>query len=287
MLRAAARLARAGSAAVSAAAGLLMLALLAFGGFALWQDAAVSRGAFAGAELLHYKPAVLAADNPTLTELQARNPDVCGWLTIDGTNIDYPFVQGATNMDYINRDVTGAFSLSGSVFLDSRCAAGLTDPYTLMYGHHMENGAMFGDVAAFAQADFFAAHTSGSVSLPDAAYTVELFACLCTDAYDSAVYDPARYQTGVQPLLDYLAANAVQQRPCSADAQAVQHISRPEHHRKLGQLRRLQREGTACKVDPAVGAVGILRAEQRCDEQHNGNDVEALVHIPQGAIVDV
>ena len=197
-----------------------MLALLAFGGFALWQDAAVSRGAFAGAELLHYKPAVLAADNPTLAELQARNPDVCGWLTIDGTNIDYPFVQGATNMDYINRDVTGAFSLSGSVFLDSRCAAGLTDPYTLMYGHHMENGAMFGDVAAFAQADFFAAHTTGSVSLPDAAYTVELFACLCTDAYDSAVYDPARYQTGVQPLLDYLAANAVQQRPCSADAQA-------------------------------------------------------------------
>ena len=43
MLRAAARLARAGSAAVSAAAGLLMLALLAFGGFALWQDAAVSQ----------------------------------------------------------------------------------------------------------------------------------------------------------------------------------------------------------------------------------------------------
>lgn len=75
MLRAAARLARAGSAAVSAAAGLLMLVLLAFGGFALWQDAAVSRGAFAGAELLHYKPAVLAADNPTLAELQARNPE--------------------------------------------------------------------------------------------------------------------------------------------------------------------------------------------------------------------
>ena len=66
-------------------------------------------GPFAGAELLHYKPAALAADNPTLAELQARNTDVCGWLTIDGTNIDYPFVQGATNMDYINRDVTGAF----------------------------------------------------------------------------------------------------------------------------------------------------------------------------------
>ena len=198
---------------------LLMLALLAFGGFALWQDAALRRGAFVGAELLQYKPAAPAADNPTLAGLQTVNPDVCGWLTVDGTGIDYPVVQGATNMDYVNRDVYGDFSLSGAIFLDSRCAAGLTDPYTLMYGHHMENGAMFGDVAAFAQADFFAAHKTGSVSLPDAAYTVELFACLCTDAYDSAVYDPARYQTGVQPLLDYLAANAVQQRDIGVTAQ--------------------------------------------------------------------
>ena len=50
----AARLARAGSAVVSALAAVLMLGLLAFAGLALWQDAAVSRGAFAGAELLRY-----------------------------------------------------------------------------------------------------------------------------------------------------------------------------------------------------------------------------------------
>ena len=52
MLDRAARLARLGTRLVSALAGLLMLALLAFGGFALWQDAALRRGAFVGAELL-------------------------------------------------------------------------------------------------------------------------------------------------------------------------------------------------------------------------------------------
>lgn len=57
MLDRAARLARLGTRLVSALAGLLMLALLAFGGFALWQDAALRRGAFVGAELLQYKPA--------------------------------------------------------------------------------------------------------------------------------------------------------------------------------------------------------------------------------------
>ena len=61
----AARLARLGTRLVSALAGLLMLALLAFGGFALWQDAALRRGAVVGAELLQYKPAAPAADNPT------------------------------------------------------------------------------------------------------------------------------------------------------------------------------------------------------------------------------
>ena len=173
MLDRAARLARLGTRLVSALAGLLMLALLAFGGFALWQDAALRRGAFVGAELLQYKPAAPAADNPTLAGLQTVNPDVCGWLTVDGTGIDYPVVQGATNMDYVNRDVYGDFSLSGAIFLDSRCAADLTDPYTVIYGHHMDNSAMFGDVARFAEADYFAAHPAGSISLPDAAYTIE------------------------------------------------------------------------------------------------------------------
>ena len=212
MLAAAARLARAGSWLVSAAAGLLMAALLVFGGFALWQDAAVSRGAFTGQDLLQYKPAALAASNPTLTELQALNPDVRGWLTVDGTNIDYPVVQGATNMDYINRDVYGDFSLSGAVFLDSRNAADFTDAYSILYGHHMENGAMFGDISKFTDADYFAAHPAGTLSLPDAAYTIELFACLEADAYDSAVYAPETYAGGARPLLDYAKAHAVQWR---------------------------------------------------------------------------
>ena len=190
----AARLARLGTRLVSALAGLLMLALLAFGGFALWQDAALRRGAFVGAELLQYKPAAPAADNPTLAGLQTVNPDVCGWLTVDGTGIDYPVVQGATNMDYVNRDVYGDFSLSGAIFLDSRCAADLTDPYTVIYGHHMDNSAMFGD-------------------------TIELFACVVTDAYDTAIYTPERYPDDVGALLDYAAAQAVQQRDIGVTAQ--------------------------------------------------------------------
>ena len=68
MLSAAAHLARLGSAVVSALAAVLMAVLLAFGGFALWQDAAVSRGAFASADLLQYSP-------PTRTLLPRHWPN--------------------------------------------------------------------------------------------------------------------------------------------------------------------------------------------------------------------
>lgn len=46
----------------------------------------------------------------------AINKDVAGWITIDDTHIDYPVVQGKDDMEYINKDVYGEFSLSGSIF---------------------------------------------------------------------------------------------------------------------------------------------------------------------------
>ena len=68
---------------------------------------------------------------------------------------------------------------------------------------------------------------------------------------------------------------------------AVEHIGSPEHDRKFCQLRRLQRERTARKVDPAVGTVGVHRAEQRRHQQHERDDVKTLVHVAQGTVVDV
>ena len=215
----AARLARLGTRLVSALAGLLMLALLAFGGVAPLQDAAPRPRGVVGAEGLQYKDPAPAAPHPPPAAPPNRNPDVFGSPDVGRPGIDYPVVQGATNMDYVNRDVYGDFSLSGAIFLDSRCAADLTDPYTVIYGHHMDNSAMFGDVARFAEADYFAAHPAGSISLPDAAYTIELFACVVTDAYDTAIYTPERYPDDVGALLDYAAAQAVQQRDIGVTAQ--------------------------------------------------------------------
>lgn len=209
----AAKLARAGDRLVSLLAAGLILLMLLYGGYSLWDTAMVFNGAFLSSDLLQFKPAAGDPDsNPTLAELQAINPDVLGWLTIDDTHIDYPVVIGETDMEYVNQDVYGDFALSGSIFMDSDNARDLSDAYTLVYGHHMDNGAMFGDVVEFVNTDYFESHPSGTLYLPDATYTIEIFACVQVDAFDSMIYDPLAQDGDVSELLHYVDEIAVQSR---------------------------------------------------------------------------
>ena len=130
------------AAVIYAGAALLLGALALFGAWSLWDIAATRRAALPE-QTLRFKPLAAApADSPGFAELRALNPDVCGWLTLDGTRIDFPVVQGADNMVYVNTDVYGDFSLSGAIFLDSRCPADFTAPYSIVYGHHIEDNTL-------------------------------------------------------------------------------------------------------------------------------------------------
>ena len=76
--------------------------------------------------------------------------------------------------------------------MDSRCPADFTAPYSIVYGHHIEDGGMFGDIVQFTQSDYFAAHTTGMLITDDTTYNIALFACARADAYDPVLYDPAQ-----------------------------------------------------------------------------------------------
>ena len=95
-------LARLGNRILSMIAAIMILLMLLYGGYSLWDTEMVYRGAFLSSDLLQFKPAEDAVESPTLLELQAINPDVQGWLTIDDTHIDYPVVQGENDMEYVN-----------------------------------------------------------------------------------------------------------------------------------------------------------------------------------------
>lgn len=219
-LQFAAKLARGADSLLTAALSLLLALILAFACFALWDTWRIYYDAGIDKRLLQYKPQLDGTDGAGFAELRALNPDVRAWLTLDDTHIDYPVVQGSDNIHYVNTDVYGEFSLSGSIFLDCRNAGDFTDAYSLIYGHHMEGQVMFGELASFLEPAYFNQHSSGTLYLPDRTCRIEIFACLQTDAYNAMVFNPGNLsQTEMEAFLDEIAASAAQYRDIGVTAQ--------------------------------------------------------------------
>lgn len=112
------------------------------------------------------------------------------WLCLNDTGIDYPVMQGEDNTTYLNRDPWGDYSLSGSIFLDSRNAADFSDSYSLIYGHHMDSGLMFGALDQYYEKSFFERHREGTLTVGDLEYALNVFAVLETDADVKEIFDP-------------------------------------------------------------------------------------------------
>lgn len=165
-------------------------------------------------DLMKYKPK--GRDTYSFEELMNLNPDVIGWITIDDTHIDQPITIGEDDMDYVNKNALGKYSMTGSIFMDSDNHQDFSDPYNLSYGHHVENGGMYGDLEHFLKQDYFDSHTSGTLYAPysDAKeFDLEILAVMEVSAYDSKIYNPVPYQTQkVGSLLDYIEQNQIHSR---------------------------------------------------------------------------
>lgn len=82
------------------------------------------------------------------------NSDYKGWLTIYGTQISEPVVQGETNETYLRTNINGEHAEAGTLFLDE--TTDLTqDGNLIIYGHKMNDGTMFGTLDKFEDEEFF------------------------------------------------------------------------------------------------------------------------------------
>lgn len=205
--------ARVGNRILSIMAGILILLMLSYGEYSLWDTYKIYANSFADEELLKFRPTDDGEDNPTLKDLKKLNPDVKAWIQVPKTNIDYPVVQGQDDMEYINKNVYGEFELSGAIFLSCLNKDDFSDPYNLVYGHNMKNGGMFADVADFTNKEYFETHQKGKLYLTDATRKIRFFACMKVTAADAKIYHPDGYRKeNLKDLLDYIQANAVQYR---------------------------------------------------------------------------
>ena len=202
-MKKAAMAARVGNRILSIMAGILILLMLSYGMYSLWDTYKIYANSFADEELLKFRPTDDGEDNPTLKDLKKLNPDVKAWIQVPKTNIDYPVVQGQDDMEYINKNVYGEFELSGAIFLSCLNKDDFSDPYNLVYGHNMKNGGMFADVADFTNKEYFETHQKGKLYLTDATRKIRFFACMKVTAADAKIYHPDGYRKeNLKDLLD-------------------------------------------------------------------------------------
>lgn len=179
--------------------------ILCYGLYGVWDSQQINQQADTSLYEI-YKPS--ENDEMSFQELKSINQDVFGWLTIEGTHIDYPLVQGTDNSRYVNTNVKGEFSLSGSLFLDCRNKQDFSNINNVIYGHHMEKKAMFGELENFSEQSYFSYHQTGKIFDGNSWHTIEFFAFLEADAYDSILYNVSLQNGDRQIYLDYVKEHA-------------------------------------------------------------------------------
>lgn len=200
--------------------GILLLGIIIFSGVQVFRISSAYRKADRVQEsLMIYKPTQqqIAVDmnreeaeilqNTSLMDLQNIYPDVVGWLTINDTNIDYPFVQGRDNDQYLRSTLDGKYLVSGTVFLDYQAEKDFSNFNSVLYGHLMNNGTMFSDIEKFHSKAYFENHLIGELFLTNQSYKLETLAYMVVDSSNPIIYNPF---ISAEVFLPYVKENAIQ-----------------------------------------------------------------------------
>lgn len=91
--------------------------------------------------------------------IYAQNDDFAGWLSIDGTNINYPVMLTPDNPNYyLRRAFDETYSRYGVPYIQEDCIPGQSDNI-IIYGHHMDDGSMFADLCKYEDQEFYKTHS--------------------------------------------------------------------------------------------------------------------------------
>ncbi len=152
--------------------------------------------------------------------LQQENADLAAWLTVPGTEVDYPVMLTPNDMEYyLHRDFYGKYSACGTPFFDIRCTPVAQADSLIVHGHNMRDGTMFTSLNRFTDSSFGAAYPNLRLLLSGETRTYQLFAVVkinkdtdadlynCVgklsqeqfDGYVQTFCTRAEYDTGVQP----------------------------------------------------------------------------------------
>lgn len=91
-------------------------------------------------------------------KLIQKNKDYMGWIEIANTPVAYPVVRADDNDYYLKRDFNLRKTDLGSIFMDYRNLGNMNDSHTIIYGHYVKNGSMFGSLKGYLDRSYWAKH---------------------------------------------------------------------------------------------------------------------------------
>lgn len=130
-------------------------------------------------------PELALADNPIdFDALHEENPDVCGWITMENTVVDYPILRSGKDKSedfYLDHDMKGTHKLAGSIYIQRANSDDFTDKNTVIYGHNMLNGSMFAVLKKYRNAQYFNENSEIKIYTKGHIYTYKIFSAFVYD----------------------------------------------------------------------------------------------------------
>ena len=120
------------------------------------------------------------------------NDDDKAWIYIEGTDVNYPVLQGIDNNQYLFQSYKKKYLTAGSIYIDYRCDDDFSDKHTVVYGHNMKNGTMFGQMDKYKTDEYLKEHPYVYIIMPDGTWKkYQVFGAYIADVFGQTFILPA------------------------------------------------------------------------------------------------
>ncbi|MCR4956367.1 MAG: class B sortase [Lachnospiraceae bacterium] len=136
-------------------------------------------------------------------KLQKENQDVYAWIYIPGTKVNYPVLQNQQEPDYyLDHNLDGQKGYPACIYTQPRNQKDFQDPDTVIYGHNMKDGSMFGGLKLFLEREYRKKHGNLYIYTPDKVMTYELVGAYISD--DALILNKYHDFENPEDFQDYL-----------------------------------------------------------------------------------
>jgi len=109
--------------------------------------------------------------------LREVNDEIIGWIKIKAIDASYPIAHGKDNDFYLHNTFEKTYNFAGCIFLNSENKKDFSDVNSIVYGHNMKNGSMFGKLSKFHEAGVYEKSSYFWIYTPDKIYKYKIFSC--------------------------------------------------------------------------------------------------------------